>query len=481
MSQLARPKTTSSAISELTTREEARSVSPSSSSASLPRQIRPFTSQFTDADAEASAARGTYLKILIGGSFFVIVAIFAYFSIYWGALWRTPARNLPGWIVDFDGGQVGEAVLQGINSIPPGLSKITWEVKNPSDFPNGAADFSNEVVEERSWVAIAVLSGATQRLNAAIASANASYDGSSAIAVYGVEARSENAYRAIIRPSVEGTLQIISKTFASQFAKQLASSSPANVTNILINAPQIITQPISYTIFNLRPFDIPVASAVSFVGLIYLLIISFFVVVSNQNLLRHPQYSVYIQMIGNGAREAAGLERILSTGSLIKLRLATVFIVYFFLSFFYSLLSLAFQVPFDRKFGPGGFVLFWMLNWSGMLSVGLALESLMTILTVRFMPFFMILWIISNVSVCFMPIEVLPGIFRYGYAAPFYNISRAMRTILFSTKNQVGLNFGVLIVWIVISCITLPAFQWFVRRNQVRQVEKAEEVNEKTS
>ncbi len=29
----------------------------------------------------------------------------------------------------------------------------------------------------------------------------------------------------------------------------------------------------------------------------------------------------------------------------------------------------------------------------------------------------------ANVSVCFMPLEVLPGIFRYGHAFPFYNVS----------------------------------------------------------
>ncbi|EDR02880.1 uncharacterized protein LACBIDRAFT_308058 [Laccaria bicolor S238N-H82] len=55
-------------------------------------------------------------------------------------------------------------------------------------------------------------------------------------------------------------------------------------------------------------------------------------------------------------------------------------------------------------------------------------------------------------------------VFRYGYAAPFYNVSRAMRTIVFGTKNELGLHFGILIVWITISCITLPLIRCFVRR-----------------
>ena len=118
----------------------------------------------------------------------------------------------------------------------------------------------------------------------------------------------------------------------------------------------------------------------------------------------------------------------------------------------YSLLSKAFQVPFDRKYGDAGFVLFWMINFVGMLCLGLSLEAMITLLTIRFMPFFMILWIIStlillilsgslltiataNVSVCFMPIEVLPKFYHYGYAMPFYNVSHTVRSIVFGSKN----------------------------------------------
>jgi len=39
-----------------------------------------------------------------------------------------------------------------------------------------------------------------------------------------------------------------------------------------------------------------------------------------------------------------------------------------------------------------------------------------------------------------------------------------MRTVIFNTKNQVGLNFGVLLVWVAISCVTLAGFQVLVRR-----------------
>jgi hypothetical protein len=67
---------------------------------------------------------------------------------------------------------------------------------------------------------------------------------------------------------------------------------------------------------------------------------------------------------------------------------------------------------------------------------GLALDAMIILLTVKFIPFFLILWIVSNVSIASYPLDMLPGVFRYGYAMPFYNLSRTVLTICFNTKNQ---------------------------------------------
>lgn len=72
----------------------------------------------------------------------------------------------------------------------------------------------------------------------------------------------------------------------------------------------------------------------------------------------------------------------------------------------------------------------------------------------------------ANVSVCVFPLEVMPVVYRYGKGAPFYNVSVAMRTVIFGTKNMVGLSFGVLIAWVAINCITLSVIQiWAGKRN----------------
>lgn len=71
---------------------------------------------------------------------------------------------------------------------------------------------------------------------------------------------------------ITAQLDTIAQTFALQIAKNV--SSLPNLSTLLSTAPQVVTRPVGYTVNNLRPFDVPVASAVTFVGLIYLLILS---------------------------------------------------------------------------------------------------------------------------------------------------------------------------------------------------------------
>lgn len=405
---------------------------------------QPFSRRFFDQTNKIP--RNIFLHAYLGACLFVIIAIFTILAIYWGSLWKTPVQTIPGWVVDFDTGVIGRTVVQGMTSGPLPGSRVAWTAVNASQF--SLSQLLNAIHEQKTWVAVVINEGATARLQSSLATPSASYNGSDAITVYAEEARNENAFRNLVRPSVEATLTTICQSFASQSANNLVSSS--NITSVLSTSPQTITMPIWYTLDNLIPFNVPVATAVTFVGLIYQYILTFFVVSA-----------------GFAAREVSGLNRHLTLRSLIAVRFISSLGSFFIIALFYSFLSLAFLVKFDRHYGSSGFVIFWMINWLEMSSTGLALDAMMPILTLRFIPFFMLLWVMVNVSVALYPLEVLPSIYRYGYAAPFYNVSRAIRSIVFGTKNTLGLNFGVLIAWTAISCITMPLIQWYIRRKAI--------------
>ncbi|KAJ2922000.1 hypothetical protein H1R20_g15095, partial [Candolleomyces eurysporus] len=404
--------------------------------------LKPGSRKFFDESPEGNQARKTYLTVFLGGTFMVILMIFTVLPIYWGPLIDD--------LQDFDGGFIGQSVSQALGSNQASQSRVTWTVISATNFPGGPQQLSDAVRNEEIWTAVAINPGSTSRLTAALTAPNISYNGAEVITAFAVEARNENAYRSLIRPSLQGTLDVISRTMAQRIAQNAANSTA--LASVMVASPQTIVSPVYYTIHNLIPFDQAVATASTFVGMLYQVIMGFFVV-----------------MIAQNAREASGYHKTLSTKSLIILRLSSSSFAYFMISLFYSLMNLAFQLDVTRKFGRGGFMVFWMVNYVGMLAVALALESLITLLTVRGIPFFMLLWIIANLSVSIFPLEVMPSIFKYGYAAPFYNLSKALRTVVFGTKNNVGQSVGILFAWVVISFITLPLIQClgiWVARNQ---------------
>jgi hypothetical protein len=59
-------------------------------------------------------------------------------------------------------------------------------------------------------------------------------------------------------------LQDVAQAFAAKKARALASAN--NASNLFSAAPQTITSPVLFTLFNTRPFDVPVWVYFSFVS-----------------------------------------------------------------------------------------------------------------------------------------------------------------------------------------------------------------------
>ncbi|KAK1923232.1 hypothetical protein DB88DRAFT_547225 [Papiliotrema laurentii] len=131
---------------------------------------------------------------------------------------------------------------------------------------------------------------------------------------------------------------------------------------------------------------------------------------------------------------------------------------YFWLSLHYSLVSLAFLVTFSRKYGKGGFVLYWMSNWVTMSALGFVMETVFLWLG-PFFPFFLVFWVILNVSVAFLDIGDMASFYGYGYAFPIWNLVDMSKSIIFGTKNHLAQNFAVnlgwLSVWLVLLAVTV--------------------------
>ncbi|OXC69619.1 hypothetical protein AYX13_01788 [Cryptococcus neoformans] len=155
-------------------------------------------------------------------------------------------------------------------------------------------------------------------------------------------------------------------------------------------APSTITNAVWYSMNNLRPYDHPVAQAITLVALMLM-----------------PIFSFIMTMTNNAVREV--IAPFLTTRAYIIYRLVSP-----------STLGRILFMQVISFFGGS------LFSWYG--HYGLATESPITVLGSKFMVFFLLPIIIVNVAVVSLPHELQPWIHRYGVALPFYNSDRIVRT-----------------------------------------------------
>jgi hypothetical protein len=229
--------------------------------------------------------------------------------------------------------------------------------------------------------------------------------------------------------------------------------------------------------------DPPVAIPAVSIGLIYLIIIAFF-----SFGFFVPTHMKFV------LPDTRNPHPPLKFTHLILWRFISTITSYFFLSLCYSLVSLAFQIPFLRTpsdsqstwpsddvannanyAGRATFLIYWMLNWFGMTALGLACENVAMLIGQPWTALWLVFWVITNVSTGFYALELAPGFFRWGYAWPLRQIVYASRTLLFGTRDRLGLNFGILTVWVVLGTVLFPFACWVMRWKSIKEKEKAAE------
>ncbi|EJU03718.1 hypothetical protein DACRYDRAFT_77446 [Dacryopinax primogenitus] len=416
-------------------------------------------------DPSLAPLRAAYMKIMGMMTIVIVLILWACLPLYWGSFWLelTHSPGLNAWVVNRDpNGLIGQFVTQAmVNSshgmwdpIPEG--HLGWQVVSPSQAGSDQDIEDAVAVHETVWVVLVIQENATAILEEARANGDPSYDPTKVLTWYFSEARNEIATDTIIQELIDYILGLTSARLNTLLAAEYLQQIQGNVTALanLAQAPQTISGPVSITMVNLRPYTDPTALAVELVGSIYLIIVAF--------------------IWSNGHAQARMLiSPHLRTRSYLILRIVAPLISYLPLSLAFSMISLPFKLPFDGKYSyAGGFFLYWCYCYLAMCALGLAIEAMITLLTPRFAFLFLIPWIITNVSVAQTPFELGAWFYRYGYGFPVFNLAQAVRTILFNTRNALGLNAAVLLSWAGLSLITMPTFTLLMRSLEMRKARK---------
>jgi hypothetical protein len=360
-------------------------------------------------------------------------------SLYWAVFFRVENRlkHLSVYIVDFDGQApydtgitplVGPTITrlteQMLNSGKPTLG---FGIRSPSDFSNDPLQVRQAIYNFDAWAAIVINPNATALLYSAVATGNASYDPLGACQLIFQDARDDTNWFDFISPILNPFMTEAQSMVGQQWAQLVLQNASDSTTLQNIQAvPQAINPAIGFSQYNLRPFypytGIPAVS----IGLIYLIIISFF---SFSFYL--PIHMQYLNPKGHPP---------LKFYQLIIWRWCATISAYIFLSLAYSFVSLAFQINFGAtnpitsetqatdiafgnpvSYGHGTFPVYWMLNFFGMVALGLACENVAMVVGAPWMGMWLIFWVITNVSTSFYDIEIAPGFYRWGYAWPLHS------------------------------------------------------------
>lgn len=380
------------------------------------------------------------------------VAIMGIFSIYWGSAFNRESRfkNLRMLVVIEDENTVDGVApaigdtLRQILQTPDAEFLGDWLVQNTTEFNEMAMQNNNTIYEEivrqvhrqNYWSSIYVKPNASVQLYEAIVTGDVSYNVSyNSIVSYYETGRDFLSMNLYVTPNVKA---INTMLLAQQ--RYIVSSLLANASSDVLSNPgalAVVSTPLEFTYIDGRPFTDPVLVAPSQVGLIYMIIITFFAF----NFFGE----IHLGVAKFGLKPLHfALYRLLSTvGN------------FFVISFFYSLVTLCFQVNFTLAFGRAGFVVYWMTNFLTMWAVGAMNEVAGMLLIIYYPPlvgFWMLFWVIINISPTFAPLALSPQFYRYGYGMPIHASYEITKVIFFNTwKGEMGRNYGILMAWVVIA------------------------------
>ncbi|KAJ9092723.1 hypothetical protein QFC19_008648 [Naganishia cerealis] len=246
--------------------------------------FRKFGHKFSD--PELAPFRKIAFKILIPFVSLLTIVMWLALPLYWGSFWKASnhSENLTVMILNRDSSSptsLGSAIVTAGISNRNGTSTNGSLVGRLGFFEGDIADYPDEasvinaVVEQKWWGAVVVNTDATAQLQAARQSGNTTYDPRSAIGFYYVQARMESAINGYLVPITSALLVQTTESWSAQSIAGYLASIAGNTTAVqaLASAPRTVTPAVSYTSYNLRPFSNPVATAVTLVGQIYMLII----------------------------------------------------------------------------------------------------------------------------------------------------------------------------------------------------------------
>ncbi|CAG8201382.1 unnamed protein product [Penicillium salamii] len=344
---------------------------------------------------------------IIGAAVSLQLLILGNMSYLYGSAYHDGSRysSMKLLYVDYDQGSVGESVMAAYNALK-GPSFPTLIQQNQQIYPT-QKHIHQAICSGEYWGAVYASPNASSKLSAALSSSEVAqgYDSSKALGYIWSSTR----YPAYAQGVFSNLLQI-TEAAAAVYKKTNGTDVLPWINTSDRSIAQTILDPVSATSTDIHPMPQGVRFYYNTVSMVMPIIIQFFFI-----------------MALNGVTLQNKLFSMLSPRKNTLLRLFISVIYTFFASLVMSGYIWAFRE--DWSVTGGQFALTWMAIWLAMHVHFLIIDFATAIFPMPFMPYFVLTWIIMNVTSTIGPFEQSPGFYRLGYIFPAHGLYEIMMDI----------------------------------------------------
>ncbi|THX49785.1 hypothetical protein D6D06_08364 [Aureobasidium pullulans] len=322
-------------------------------------------------------------------------------SYLFGSLFKSEHRvhNLNILTVDYDGGVIGKS-LQGAITQLKADTFPTFDVESSSKYPE-VQDIVQAVRRGDHWAAVFTHAGASERLAAALegGDAAAAYDPTNTITYVWNQVRYPAVEDATIKSSMSQLVAVARIAYnhmnGTGALQALNKNDPA--------ALQAFLNPIQGGDINIMPTTQGTRVLYNTVAMVMPIIMQFFFLMAINGVSAEFNLYSHLPMLNNG---------------IIRLVLSLSY------TFVGSLCWAGYIWAFreDWSVGAGQFFCTWVIIWLFM-HINFAVIDVATgFIPMKFLPFFVLTWVILNVTSTIWPFELAPGFYRWGYALPAHEV-----------------------------------------------------------
>lgn len=344
----------------------------------------------------------------------------------------TRVHNINVLLVDYDGGVIGESLAATAKTLmAPSFPSI--QHSSPSSYPTNST-IHDAVRRGDYWAAVYTEAGASDRLGAALAGgeAAASYDASNAITWIWNEVRYATVEDGTVKSNIE---ELVAATRIAY--------SHINGTNAIHSmntsdaaAVQVLLNPIQATAINIMPTTQGPRVFYNTVTMVLPIIMQFFYLMAINGISASFKFYSHLPLHNNGI-----IRLVLSLGYTLVGALC------------FSGVIWAFRESWDV--GAGQFFLTWITFWLYMHINFLVMDVATGFIPASFLAFFVVTWVILNVTSTIFPFELNAGFYRWGYVLPAHEIWTILIQIWSGgTVNRLYRALPILFAWEI---VLLPA------------------------